>query len=284
MRKDGLRDAYELVMESEKKGTVDAFKTNRINQTFEGGEKGSPKAGGSMKMGSQEASKKVPQKVSEAPKDLNPGHGKIATEGKEIKDMLPKSAFDELFKSTLVEEESLDAEESPLERSGDEEFSDERGDFPPAEDDEDIGEEVDIATELRMIIDRLTEVAEKLGAFEDEGAEGEEAMGEPPVEEPAISPESVQRSGKPVTEAPVATKGLKPLPDTVAKMTSKKFKVDSAFDVTSHKEGDAGNPRKDAADGKLKPLKKTTFGPKMSQKADVKGVLGKPGAGLFDAV
>lgn len=283
MKNDGLESAYQLVMENECKGTV---KTNmKTGKGFEGEEKASPKTGD---MGIQSKSAKSVKAPKEAPKDLNPGHGTIATEGKEIRDMLPTSQFDNLFKSQIVEEEAFDTDESPLEKDGDSEFNDDKGDFPPAEGDTEVGEEVDVATELRLIIDRLTEVAERLGAFEgsEEGEVSETEFGSEEGGEPtSMAPESVRKTGRVFTEAPVATKELKPLPDSIKKMTGKSFKVDSKFNVTSNKEGDKGGPGKDGSDGKLKPAKKTTFGPKMGQKVDgVKGPLGKTGAGIFDAV
>lgn len=199
---------------------------------------------------------------------------------KENKNMLlPESEFEKLFKSTLINEEGpeeVSSDESPLEKG---DFDDDSGDF--AEPGEGTGEpteeeEVDVATELRMIIDRLTEIAEKLGAYdEEESMEGEEGLegGEEGLEGEEGVP--------PVGESHV-TKDMKPLPDTKAKMTSKSsLKVPSKVSSPEGGTPSKGGPGKQVADGKLKPLGKGKFGPTMSMKADTTSVMGKQGASLF---
>lgn len=281
--KDGLAEAYEKICEkTDNSGVVGSTATKKAasGEGFDGDKKQAPGRG------SANTDAKKPQKAPEKLQGIK--------EDKENEIMLPNSKFDELFKSQLVEEEMIDSEESPLERTGEEEFSDEQGDFPQDGAEDTTNEEVDVATELRMIIDRLTQVAERLGAY-DEGAEGAGDMGEGEIgdEEAGLTPGS---DDIPLTREAVVREGasaggpgkgsadgkLKGFKNTAKQMQSKSFKVKSAFDVTSHKQGAAGGPGKGSHDGKLSPAKKTTLGPNMSMKADVKGTMGKPGAGLFD--
>lgn len=209
------------------------------------------------------------------------------------KRMLPQSKFDSLLSTVIAEADEMDidstigTDESPIEATGNEGFDDAAGDFPEGDtESEDLSGEVDTATELRMIIDRLTEIADKLGGVEEEvedaeeGLEGTEEptedMGDvtPAAETNAVRQEAVEGDGK-----------LKTFADKKATMQSKgNMKVKSAFDVTSRSTGKPGGPGKEAADGKLKPFKKSKFGPKMCMKADVKGPAGKPGSKIFDSV
>ena len=195
-----------------------------------------------------------------------------------------------MFKKQIVEEEDatgISGDESPLEKGGEGEFSDEEGDFP-SEGGDDTAEEVDIATELRMVIDTLTEIADKLGAYDEEGGEGEAGMedelggeGEAGAEGGQATPPEGLPEG---VQAEAVQAKLKPFKNTVKKMQAKNNKVQSAFKVSGKKASATGGPGKGAADGKLGAARKTTLGPKMSSKADVKGTMGKPGAGVFDNV
>ena len=265
--KNGLEQAYELVLENAKEGTV---KTNLKPGAPAMGELKKAKEGGPEKTGVK--------KPTEGEQKINPGHGKVKTESTEkrgLSDMLPQSKFDNLFKKQIIqEEEGVENDESPLEMTGDNEFNDETNDFPP-KDGDDTSEEVDVATELRLIIDRLSEVAEKLGAFDKDLEDADQETGEAdetgeklPDE---LAPESVQAQ-------------LKPMANKLAAMQAKNNKVKSAFNASGKKAAATGGPGKGAADGKLSPARKTTFGPKMSQKAEVKGTMSKVGAGIFDNI
>jgi hypothetical protein len=263
--KNGLEAAYEMVMEGVKEGTV---KTNLKTGSAAMGDLKQSKQGGPGATGVK--------KPEEGEEKINPGHGKIKTEAREISNMLPQSKFDDLFKKQVIQEEDeFSSDESPLEMGGEEGFDDEGGDFPEEIGDE-TGEEVDVATELRMIIDRLTEVAEKLGSFDGEVDDADLDAAEAGMEDadaegaPKLTPEAVQAK-------------LKAFPDKTKAMQAKNNKVTSAFKVTS-KKAQTGGPGKGAADGKLSPARKTTLGPKMSMKADVKGTMGKTGAGVFDSI
>ena len=269
--KDELATIYEnkvLISESEKvKGAVPA-----PGKGFEGEEKVKkmqPKTGIDSK-GTESVKKPV-----EAEKKFNPGREKV-TEDKEIENMLPTSAFDMLYSKTLVQED----DESPVEKTGAEEFDDEAGDFPPADDaggEPTEDEEVDVATELRMIIDRLIEIAEKLGAYEGEEAPGSDGTSE--GEEPIVEP--TEQDGLAVPESHVMNI-TKPLSDSASKMQSKgNMKVSSHVSQPDTGKASTGGPGKGEADGKVKPQAKSKFGPNMSQKADASSVLSKPGSSLF---
>lgn len=282
--KNGLEEAYQLVIESQKEGTVKSSLTPGAAAAGD-----LKKASGGM--GPEATSVKKPQ---EGEAKINPGHGKIKTESsqKELSSMLPASKFDSLYNTQIDEADGgIEGDESPLEMTGEDEFDDEAGDFPTEGGEDTTGEEVDVATELRMIIDRLSEVAEKLGAYDSEMEEAGEEAGEAefaPEEEGApeeeLAPESVQSGGP--------GKGshdgkIKPFADTSKKFQGPKScnRVKSAFNPSSKKAGTgAGGPGKGSHDGKLGPARKTDLGPKMSMKANVKGTMGKVGAGIFDNI
>ncbi|MEN6622915.1 MAG: hypothetical protein ABFD50_15375, partial [Smithella sp.] len=234
--KSGLEQAYELVVEGAKEGTV---KTNLKPGQAAAGEVKKDKGTGPENTGVK--------KPTEGEAKINPGHGKIKTESRELSDMLPTSKFDSLFKKQVIEEEGeFGADESPLEMGGEGEFSDDQGDFPPAEGDE-TAEEIDVATEIRMIIDRLTEVAERLGAYDEDMDEAGEEVGQAGAEGeeiPKLAPESVQAK-------------MKPMKDATKTMQAKKNVVKSAFKASGKKASATGGPGKGAADGKLGPARKT---------------------------
>ena len=298
MNNDGLTNAYNLVVENAAKGTVDATNMPKPGQDFiAGGEKQAKGTGGDS------PSAKTVSNPKEMDKKLNPGHGKIKVEStKEINKMLPESKFDQLFKKTLVEETD---EGNPLGKTGEGEFDDEKGDFPPEGDggepmgdeelDGETGEEVDVATELRLIIDRLSEIAEKLGAYEGEG-EGEE-MGEAGEE---MGEEGEEGEVKPVPEAVQYGKGgggkaggpgkgsdgkLSAFPDKKAQMMSKgNMKVKTSAVQSKQTAKGKANPGccGKGADGKLSafPDKKA----QMMSKGNmvVKSETGKAGRSVFD--
>lgn len=283
---DGLTHAYQLVVEGAKEGTVDAKKMPKPDSDLIEGGKDKAKGQGTESPAAK--SVKVPIEM------------KKESNQKEIKNMLPESKFDKLFKTTLVAEDSL-GDENPLEKDGSGEFNDEQGDFPP----EDIGaedstdDEVDVATELRMIIDRLTEIAEKIGAYAGEEAEeGEpEEAGELDGEVAGDGAEELGAVGESVTygkggagKAGGPGKGkadgkLGKFPDTLKKMTSKGSMKVAASSVmakqTAKGKASTGGPGKGSS-GKLE-----NFPNKVSQMQSkgnmvVKGEVGKAGRSIFD--
>lgn len=269
--KNGLETAYELVMEQSKEGTV---KTNLTTGAAAAGE--NKKAGGGM--GPESTGTKKPV---EGETKINPGRGKIKTEGtqrRSLSNMLPTSKFDNLFKNHIIQEEGeIEGDESPLEMSGENEFDDDSGDFP-AEGDDETAEEVDVATELRLIIDRLNEIAEKLGAFDGDMEEAGDETGEAGME-------GDEMMGDEESFGEAVQAKMKPFKNSAKKMQQKNNKVQSAFKASGKKAATgAGGPGKGAADGKLGPARKTNLGPKMGLKAPVKGTMGKTGAGVFDNV
>jgi hypothetical protein len=260
--KDGLSGAYELILENNKEGMV---KSNL---------KQGSSVIGDVKKGFGGPEKTNIKKPIEAENKINPGHGSIKTERYKMKNILPESSFDKLFKKQIVMEDGgIDGDESPLEMEGEYGFDEEEGDFPSAQGDDDLGEEVDVATELRLIIDRLTEVAEKLGAYDQETEEINDDLGEGDIEseEDVPFPEAVQSN-------------LKPFKNNTAKMQQKNNRVQSKFNPSGKKACTTGGPGKGTSDGKLSPFRKTTLGPKMSLKADGKGPMTKPGASIFDGI
>lgn len=269
--KNGLEQAYELVVEGAKEGVV---KTNLKPGQAAMGEMKKQKGVGPESTGVK--------KPTEAEEKINPGYGKIKTESKELSDMLPQSRFDDLFKKQIIsEEDDIAADESPVEMAGEGEFDDEAGDFPEEAGADETAEEVDVATELRMIIDRLSEVAERLGSFDEGMEEAGEEVGEAEAE--AEMPIEGEAATEELSQEAVQAE-LKPLKDGKAALQGKNNKVKSAFHPTGKKASVTGGPGKGAADGKLAPARKTTLGPKMSLKADVKGPMSKTGAGIFDSI
>lgn len=270
LMKNGLERAYELIVEKTKEGTISS--SLKPGQSAMGELKKS-KEGGPEKTGVK--------KPTEGEAKINPGHGKIKTESRELRNMLPQSKFDNLFSRQIVEADEPVGDESPVEITGNGEFNDDQGDFPSEDESgDDVGEEVDVATELRLIIDRLSEVAERLGAFDGNADDADMDTAESSIEddlsggeglddEEQLAPESVQANTKPFKNSAKA-------------MQAKNNKVNSAFKASGKKASTTGHS-KDSS-GKLVPFRKTTLGPNMSQKADVKGVLGKTGAGIFDSI
>jgi len=268
---DELAKIYEdkvILVENDKSGTVQGSKPV-VGKGFEGEEKVKKDTSGTGDAKKPSIKKPVEAKIDE---------------NKEKQIMLPNSQFDKLFKSSLIAEAG---EESPLEKTGAGEFNDDQGDFNPTGEAGETGEgaseeeEVDVATELRMIIDRLTDLAEKLGAYS--GAEGEEGAmgGEGDIGaeggEGAMGGEGMP---KPVPESHVMDI-TKDLPDAKAKMQSKgNMKVKSEMDPSSEK-ADEGGPGKGEADGKLKSQPKSKFGPTMKMTADASKVVNKKGSDLF---
>jgi hypothetical protein len=281
-----LTGQYELVMENQSKGTVDASGLAKPGKSMiDDGESQAKGQGGD----SPEA-KKVSKPV-EMDKNKNPGHGTIA-EDKDISEILNMNKFDELFKRTLVEDNFTD--DTPIEQGGEGEFNDELGDFPDGGgEDDDLGEEVDVATELRMVIDRLNAVAEKLGAFDDEesGLEDEGLVdGEGGDADLAPVPEGVTygKGGKGSAGGP--GKGsdgkLGSFPDRTSQMQSKgsqKVKANSAMGKqTMGGKASAGGPGQGKADGKLGSFPDRTNEMQGKGKMVVKGKTGTAGKSIFD--
>lgn len=169
MKRTTLDEAYTMILEAEHKQLVNAPGIPKPgSDVIEGGDK----AGSGGKPLKDGEGKKKP--VEHKPKDADQ-KPKQFSEQQEITRMLPKSKFDELFNTTLNEDAEDGLGTQPLEQTGSGEFDDEMGDFPGDGVEDELGEEVDVATKLRLIIEDLTEIAEKLGSF-DGGDEDEDGF------------------------------------------------------------------------------------------------------------
>ena len=180
----------------------------------------------------------------------------------------PKMSFNEIYKKVIKEGGDLGEEgvqpAPDLEGEG---FSDEKGDFAPdaeldAEEDTDVNEEMDLATELRLLADRLGEIAEKLGMDDELVPEdgGEEGLGGEGIDEEPMGgaiPESVQTGKIPEPTTPKLAKKTTLGPKMSMKPKNK---------IGNSGAGKASVPTggKDVS-GRLSPAKKTQFGPHMSK-------------------
>lgn len=257
----GLDAAYSLVTEKAKdSGTVDT--TMKVGQSFD---KSQDKAKGE---GTDSPSAKAVKKPVEKKYETSE---KSVKEDKENDMAKIPNTFDELFKKTLVEEDMT--ETSPLEQGGENEFNDDEGDFPPVEgSDEDLQDNVDVATKLRLIIDDLQGILDSMGGGE-EGDEHEEG------ETPEAEAGEEMNAGE-IAPDGVRMEGYKPMKNTVSKMTSKgNIKVKSNLNPAGGK-AKCGCGNKDTS-GNLKPAKKTSFGPNMAQKASASGPSATPKAKMF---
>jgi hypothetical protein len=198
--------------------------------------------------------------------DVEEGKGKPLTKKVEkAKESIekPKMSFNDIYSKIIKENDDLDAVEpaADIESAG---FSDEAGDFDPDADKEgDVEEEMDLTTELRLLADRLSEIAEKLGM--DEGLTPDAGAGEgldvPAGDDMGMEPEAKLES--------VQT-GKIPQPTTpkLAKKTTlgPKMSMKPSNKIGNSGAGKASVPTggKDVS-GRLSPAKKTQFGPNMSK-------------------
>jgi len=138
-------------------------------------------------------------------------------------------SFDQLFKQVIKEEDEV-VDAPSIEG---EEFNDDNGDFGEGEEGlDETEEEVDLATELRMLAGRLNEIADKLSTG-DEELESEESV---------TADEALGGEGEGLGEP-------------------------------------EGMPALESVQNNLKPAKKTTLNPKMSQNPKASGYTKKSGAG-----
>lgn len=185
---------------------------------------------------------------------------------------MSKFKFDELYDHLVLKEAAFNNEQSPLEQTGAGEYNDDINDFPPegseeGEGDEFDDEEVDVATELRMIIDRLEDVYEKISGGADEGeGEGEEDMGLDTEATPGAAFEAARSQYKPLSK-----KG--------GELQSKNNKVKSKFTAKKRSVKCACKP---GEDGKREHAKATTLGPNAGTKAPGNSPANKAGSDLFD--
>ena len=125
-----------------------------------------------------------------------------------------------------------------------------------------------------MVIDTLTDLAETMGAFEDEGEDDLDLDGIDGVEDDMdlsggmdAIPESIQAK-------------MTKLKDGVKTLQNRNNKVKSKFTGKGGKAKNVG-PGKGKCDGKIQSQGKSKFGPSMSGKAGGNSPVNKAGADLF---
>lgn len=79
-----------------------------------------------------------------------------------VKNMIPRSSFDELFKNTINEQDEM------IDDADDMEDVDTSSDLDVEDNGDDVGEEVDVATRLEMIIDDLSSIVSAIRGESDE--------------------------------------------------------------------------------------------------------------------
>ncbi len=166
------------------------------------------------------------------------------------------ASFEALYNKTINEEEEVENEVGvePVSDVESKDFSEDSGDFNT---DEEIteDEEIDIVSELRLMADRLNELAEKMGLGEEDVTLD--------VEEPTIDDETIS---VPKDDEIVKTEAIKhePTPKPLKK-SSFGPKMSKTISKIKTANGKAGQMKKQAFDGKPETLKKSEFGPTMSK-------------------
>lgn len=209
------------------------------------------------------------------PKELK---GKATKAKESSSEETVKLSFDDLYNKTINEEGELDDQVVPAPDVEGSEFDTDTGDFGEGDmsDKTDTDEEVDLATELGMIADRLTEIKDKLMGVEStenpdedlgdtgdlgdtEGVEGEDTLGT----------EDVTKESAKITEAIKSEPSPKPLKKTT--LGPKTKQVPSNKIGTSGKGTTVSKVASKDYSGKPSNASKTTLGPKMSQTVTGKG-------------
>jgi hypothetical protein len=204
--------------------------------------------------------------VSNSPDTVEKGKGKKMNPTiKGITDsaQTPKLAlsFDDLYNKVINE---ADEDVVPTPDVEGDDFSETTGDFDTGEG-TDVDEEIDLASELRLLADRLSELADKLSVEDPDAALGDELGGEEGGEEMGEEPSDIPPtlSRESVTEAIVSEPTPKPMKKTTL---GPKMKQNPSNKMGKSGAGKASLPAqgKDRS-GKPSPAPKTTLGPKMSQ-------------------
>ncbi len=179
-----------------------------------------------------------------------------------------KMSFDDLYNKTINEDDQLTDDVVPAADIEGSEFNSEEGDFEePVEGEEgtdETEEEVDLATELGMIADRLMEIKDKLlGSEETEETEETEEMPEEGTEE--VTDEDTEAVATESVNAPVPTNAKKTTLGPKAKQV-----INNKIGTSG--KGKAVTPKmgKDYS-GRPSNASKTTLGPKASQNVSGKG-------------
>lgn len=274
-----LLDQYNLITEKASSQKVsNTGPMSKQGDFIEGGAK-------HANAGANKGKAPAPKKKTDDPscEDGKPHKEHVST--MKIDELIPKSSFDELFTKALTEEFG---EEAPLEQTGEGEFDDETGDFPEldGEGGDDLEEEVDVATKLRMIIEQLEEIAEAVGAYDSEGEEDEmgdemdgvedefdftgEPGSEPPVGESVhAGGKTIDGKGKPHPAKSYSAKGVTVNPSSVAGRQTGKGHPKSKGRI------------KDTS-GKVKPLPDGKGSRMSKSNQHVRGKAGNAGSSIFD--
>lgn len=249
-----LEDLYMKMITESKDGTVNT--KVKAGDGFEGADKANIKSVKSPEPTDAEGIKQ--KKPVDGPSaDTKAGEPKPLSKKVEgMKDSVeaPLLTFDQLYNKTITEAEDEVVAAPDIEG---EEFNPDEGDFTGTDEEEvgmgEEGEEIDIASELRLLADRLVEIADKISVDEPvEGDISEEAPVEGMDEVPA-----------PVTEAIKSEPTPKPAKKTTL---GPKMSQNPKNRIGKSGAGKASMPKagKDRT-GTPSPAPKTQFGPNMSQ-------------------
>jgi hypothetical protein len=263
-----LENLYEsMLQEASKTGTVDT--KVKAGEGFEGSDKAQ---GSAIKSPKPTDAEGVTKKTPDAGPSQGKGQGKPEKLSKKVesmetsKDELIPLTFDQLFKRTIKEEDESIVPSADIE--GDE-FSEDTGDFEPDGGEGDVEEEIDLASELRILADRLSEIADKIGVDEEGGVGdgiedasiGDEELGG--AGEEVMAPESVQHKNRKVVKEAIKSE---PTPKNLKKTTlGPKMSQNPKNKIGKSGAGKASTPAAKDRTGTPSVAPKTTFGPKMSQ-------------------
>jgi hypothetical protein len=263
-----MGDMYDKIRLTESEKNSEVKNKIKAGDGFEGSEKAKTF---SKDSGPEQAAniKKPVEGPSSGDDAVEKGKGKVlAKKTVSTKDSVeqPKLSlsFDDVYKKIVQEEESLDAVMPAQDIEG-EGFDETKGDFEKEE--TDVNEEVDVGTELRLIAERLMEMAEKLGGEEmspmdDESVEGAEGMEDAEGSEMGTSPVDSLNRESVQTEAIKNEPNPKPLKKT---SFNPKMKQNPKNIIGKSGAGKASLPAKKDHSGVPSNAPKTQFGPKMSQ-------------------
>jgi hypothetical protein len=283
-----MGDMYEQML---KEGTEKSSSVNtkvKAGDSFEGADKTKKMSAESGPDGKSNTVAKPAAGPSAGDDDVAKGKGKPLSKKevttKDSVDNQPKISlsFDDLYNKVIKEGDGLD-EVVPTQdiESGD--FDENTGDFSASEE-TDVDEEIDLASELRLLSDRLNEIADKLSLDDTESPDVSEDMGETDETDgissdnselaPDISKESVH------TEAIKSEPNPKPLKKTTL---GPKTTQNPKNKIGKSGAGKASTPAGKDRSGTPSNAPKTQFGPKMSQNPSGTGPAVKGGQAAFVA-
>ena len=222
-----------------------ATKDNTVDAPKEGPSSGEVKKGGAV-ANSDTAKNELEGKKKKMPKE-------IVKDSAEVK----ATKFEDLYKSVIGEEMDLEGGTDEIVKAPEvegEEFSDETGDFE-AEGEGDVEDEVDVASELRAMAERMNELADKYAELTGEGGDelenelgGDEMVGDEMVgdemggdklQEESMKNQPEPKPAKKTTLGPKMSKTVKGKLSSVGKKSAK-GNIKGSFDGVPQKLGDKG--------------------------------------------